>query len=64
MGIYGSLFKGLLTSFGMWMVDLGAVGAGLFGFFNRLLIPMGLHHVLNTVFWFKQLGVSMEKVEI
>ena len=34
---------------------LGAVGVALFGFFNRLLIPMGLHHVLNSFFWF-QLG--------
>lgn len=37
---------------GEWMVGLGAGGAALFGFFNRLLIPVGLHHVLNNIFWF------------
>ncbi|MEG2985433.1 MAG: PTS transporter subunit EIIC, partial [Peptostreptococcaceae bacterium] len=30
-------------------------GAAMFGLFNRLLIPVGLHHVLNSFFWF-QLG--------
>lgn len=44
-----------LDAFGNSMIDLGAVGAGLFGFFNRLLIPFGLHHVLNTIFW-QQVG--------
>ncbi len=37
------------------IVGLGALGTGLYGFFNRLLIPIGLHHVLNTYVWF-QLG--------
>ena len=37
------------------VAGMGAVGVALFGFFNRLLIPMGLHHVLNSFFWF-QLG--------
>ncbi|MDE7075288.1 MAG: PTS transporter subunit EIIC [Malacoplasma sp.] len=26
--------------------------AGVYGFFNRLLIPFGLHHIPNTFFWF------------
>ncbi|PNB77087.1 hypothetical protein C1X30_30315, partial [Pseudomonas sp. FW305-BF6] len=26
--------------------------AAVFGFLNRILIPLGLHHVLNTIFWF------------
>lgn len=47
--------QGGLNEFSMGIAGLGAVGAGLFGFFNRLLIPMGLHHVLNSFFWF-QLG--------
>ena len=29
----------------------GAVGDFCFGFFNRLLIPTGLHHVLNNYVW-------------
>ncbi|TLG76560.1 N-acetylglucosamine-specific PTS transporter subunit IIBC [Culicoidibacter larvae] len=41
-----------ISAFGDWLISLGAIGAGLFGFFNRLLIPLGLHHVLNSIFWF------------
>lgn len=41
-----------LDYFAKFIVDLGAIGTGLFGFFNRLLIPLGLHHVLNSFFWF------------
>jgi len=33
-----------LVSFGEWIKNLGSVGAGIYGFFNRLLIPVGLHH--------------------
>ena len=39
-----------LVSFGKSIKDLGAWGAGIYGFFNRLLIPVGLHHALNSVF--------------
>ncbi|MBL0701712.1 MAG: PTS transporter subunit EIIC [Spiroplasma sp.] len=49
---------GGLVSFGEWMIDFGALGAGLYGFFNRLLIPVGLHHALNSVFWFDVAGVN------
>ncbi|HZG74162.1 MAG TPA: N-acetylglucosamine-specific PTS transporter subunit IIBC [Chondromyces sp.] len=42
-----------IDGFGNWMIGLGAVGSGVFGFFNRLLIPLGLHHVLNNLFWFQ-----------
>lgn len=45
--IYGGL-----VSFGEFIMGTGAAGAGLYGFFNRLLIPFGLHHALNSVFWF------------
>lgn len=41
-----------LVGFGTAIVSLGAVGAGIYAFFNRLLIPVGLHHALNQVFWF------------
>lgn len=41
-----------LVSFGESIIGLGAVGAGIYGFLNRLLIPVGLHHALNSVFWF------------
>ncbi|MDR9890925.1 PTS N-acetyl glucosamine transporter subunit IIABC [Pseudenterobacter timonensis] len=38
---------------GEWIVSAGAMGAGIFGFINRLLIPTGLHQVLNTIAWFQ-----------
>ncbi|WP_160724293.1 N-acetylglucosamine-specific PTS transporter subunit IIBC [Bacillus sp. USDA818B3_A] len=47
-----------LVTFGEAISDLGAIGAGLYGFFNRLLIPTGLHHALNSVFWFDVAGIS------
>jgi len=37
---------------------MGAVGAGLYAFLNRLLIPFGLHHALNNVFWFDTIGLG------
>ncbi|MCK6080589.1 N-acetylglucosamine-specific PTS transporter subunit IIBC [Microbacterium sp. EYE_5] len=52
------LVYGGLVSFGEWIVTLGPVGAGLYGFFNRLLIPLGLHHALNSVFWFDVAGIN------
>lgn len=42
-----------IDSLGNWIIGLGAIGSGLFGFLNRLLIPLGLHHVLNSLFWFE-----------
>ena len=47
-----------LVQFGEWISGLGAIGAGLYGFFNRLLIPTGLHHALNAVFWFDVAGIN------
>ncbi|HWO78738.1 MAG TPA: N-acetylglucosamine-specific PTS transporter subunit IIBC [Bacillus sp. (in: firmicutes)] len=47
-----------LVSFGEAISGLGAIGAGLYGFFNRLLIPIGLHHALNSVFWFDVAGIN------
>lgn len=47
-----------LVSFGTTISELTFVGAGLYGFFNRLLIPTGLHHALNSVFWFDVAGIN------
>ncbi len=44
-----------LHSFSQWMADSGQIGMFLYGLFNRLLLVTGLHHVLNSLFWF-QLG--------
>ena len=48
----------VLINFGMSIMGLGAVGAGIYGFFNRLLIPLGLHHTLNSIFWFNIAGIN------
>ncbi|EGT3617540.1 PTS glucose transporter subunit IIBC [Clostridium perfringens] len=47
-----------LVSFGKSIISIGPIGAGLYGFFNRLLIPLGLHHALNSVFWFDVAGIN------
>ncbi|MGX7419852.1 PTS transporter subunit EIIC [Carnobacterium gallinarum] len=44
-----------LDGFALWMGAAGILGVALFGFLNRLLIPTGLHHVLNA-YIFYQLG--------
>ncbi|WP_261642676.1 N-acetylglucosamine-specific PTS transporter subunit IIBC [Erwinia mallotivora] len=49
---------GGLVSFGEQIQKLGSVGAGVYAFFNRLLIPVGLHHALNSVFWFDVAGIN------
>lgn len=47
-----------LVMFGEFISKLGPTGAGLYGFFNRLLLPFGLHHALNQVFWFDIAGIN------
>ncbi|CDL79428.1 PTS system N-acetylglucosamine-specific EIICBA component (Includes: N-acetylglucosamine permease IIC component; N-acetylglucosamine-specific phosphotransferase enzyme IIB component; N-acetylglucosamine-specific phosphotransferase enzyme IIA component) [Xenorhabdus cabanillasii JM26] len=47
-----------LVAFGESIINLGSTGAGLYAFFNRLLIPIGLHHALNSVFWFDVAGIN------
>ena len=49
---------GGLVSFGEAIVSTGAIGSGIYTFFNRLLIPTGLHHALNSVFWFDVAGIN------
>lgn len=49
---------GGLVGFGEAIISLGPIGAGIYGFFNRLLIPVGLHHALNSVFWFDVAGIN------
>ena len=49
---------GALVALGKGIVSLDAIGAGIYAFFNRLLIPFGLHHALNNVFWFETIGLG------
>ncbi len=48
----------VLFNFGEWIQGMGVLGAGIYGFANRLLIPTGLHHALNSIFWFDVIGVN------
>ena len=52
------LIFGGLVALGEGIVGLDAVGAGIYAFLNRLLIPVGLHHALNNVFWFDTIGLG------
>ena len=51
--LYSALF-----AFGEAIQNLGPAGSGLFGFANRLLIPTGLHHALNSIFYFDVIGIN------
>ncbi|WP_345768965.1 N-acetylglucosamine-specific PTS transporter subunit IIBC [Citrobacter amalonaticus] len=57
MYIWPVIFDGLVN-FGEHIQKLGSTGAGIYAFFNRLLIPVGLHHALNSVFWFDVAGIN------
>jgi len=57
MYIWPVIFNGLVN-FGEHIQKMGSVGAGIYAFFNRLLIPVGLHHALNSVFWFDVAGIN------
>lgn len=52
------LLFGALVALGDGVAKLGIVGAGIYAFLNRLLIPIGLHHALNNVFWFDTIGLG------
>lgn len=55
--VWPIIFQGLV-GFGQAIVSMGAIGAGIYAFFNRLLIPTGLHHALNLVFWQDIAGIK------
>ncbi|XEI34190.1 N-acetylglucosamine-specific PTS transporter subunit IIBC [Aeromonas veronii] len=57
MYVWPVLF-GALIAFGESIINLGPLGAGIFGFINRLLIPVGLHHAFYPVFWFDVAGIN------
>ncbi|WP_028988314.1 N-acetylglucosamine-specific PTS transporter subunit IIBC [Thermicanus aegyptius] len=41
-----------INAVGEWLTTAGAIGVGIYGLLNRLLIPLGLHHVINSLVWF------------
>jgi len=54
-GYFWHFAQGGIDAFSHAIIGLDAVGTFIYGTLNRLLIPLGLHHILNSVFWF-QLG--------
>ncbi|MHC5228691.1 PTS transporter subunit EIIC [Enterococcus sp. LJL99] len=52
LGIVWPVIQAGIDSFAKILVDMGALGVGIFMFLNRLLIPFGLHHVLNTYVYY------------
>lgn len=57
MYLWPIIYNALVT-FGEYIKGMGSFGAGLYAFFNRLLIPVGMHHALNSVFWFNVAGIN------
>lgn len=55
--VWPIVFGGLIA-LGQGIANMGALGAGIYAFLNRLLIPTGLHHALNNVFWFDTIGLG------
>jgi len=45
-------FNSGLTSLGEWVTNNDVFGGFVYGTLNRLLIPLGLHHILNNPPWF------------
>ena len=54
-GYFWHYAQGAIDTFSSAIIHLGEIGTFIYGLLNRLLIPLGLHHILNSVFWF-QLG--------
>lgn len=45
-------FESAITALGTWVSHHEVVGGFVYGTANRLLIPLGLHHILNNPPWF------------
>lgn len=52
MAWFYPIFSSGLTGLGRFIGASGALGAFVYGFANRMLIPLGLHHILNSFVWF------------
>lgn len=42
-----------ISAFGDWTIQSGNIGLFFYGTANRLLIPLGLHHIINNLVWFQ-----------
>lgn len=45
-------FDSGINALGEWVTDNAVLGGFVYGTINRLLIPLGLHHILNNPPWF------------
>jgi N-acetylglucosamine PTS system EIICBA or EIICB component len=52
LGLVYPAFDAGLTALGEWVTSNSVIGGFVYGTANRLLIPLGLHHILNSVPWF------------
>jgi len=52
MSYFYPIFDAGLTGLGKFITGAGALGAFVYGFANRMLIPVGLHHIPNSYIWF------------
>ena len=52
LGYLWPFVQDVIYSFGQWLTTSGPLGVGVYGLCNQLLIPTGLHHVINTLAWF------------
>jgi PTS system N-acetylglucosamine-specific IIC component len=52
MSYFYPIFDAGLTGLGRFIGGSGALGAFVYGFANRMLIPLGLHHIPNSYVWF------------
>ncbi len=59
LGLIWGPVQVMLNDFGQWVTGLGGLGAFIYTTVNRLLIPFGLHHILNNIAWF-QIGTYTE----
>jgi PTS system N-acetylglucosamine-specific IIC component len=53
--VFGLLWPAIGRGFnamGDWIVANDTWGAGVYGVINRLLVPVGLHHIPNSLAWF------------
>lgn len=52
-GLIWGPVQNVLDTFGNWVVSLGGIGSAVHIIANRLLVPFGLHHIINSIVWFQ-----------
>lgn len=52
MSLVYPVFDAGITNLGEWVTENSVLGGFVYGTLNRLLIPLGLHHILNNPPWF------------